>query len=139
MMIVQYPVRVLSSCVGTNNNTMRTSTNQYRLPTGELVYQHDERNLPTGAILWNGYDYEKQCWIYKGERDTRTLEELRESIEASKCPACGRATLRENEVENALSRYCSKHICNDCGMREAFEGDFWHGNALHGEIRAGAN
>lgn len=117
---------------------MRTSANQYRLLDGQIVTAHDIAELPSGAKLWNGYDYEQQFWVYKGERDTRTLEELRASIEATKCPACGRPTLRENEVENALSRYCSRYICNDCGMREAFEGDFWHGNAQHGAIRAGA-
>ena len=26
--------------------------------------------------LYNGYDYENQYWVHKGERDTRTLEEL---------------------------------------------------------------
>lgn len=27
-------------------------------------------------ILWNGYDYDKQYWVFEGKRDTRTLEEL---------------------------------------------------------------
>jgi hypothetical protein len=27
-------------------------------------------------VLWNGYDYDNQCWIHEGKRDTRTLEEL---------------------------------------------------------------
>ena len=27
-------------------------------------------------VLWHGYDYEKQCWVYEGEKDIRTLEQL---------------------------------------------------------------
>lgn len=43
------------------------------------------------------------------------------------CPACGVEPLDPVEVRNALSRYCSKYICSQCGVREAFEGFFWIG------------
>ena len=139
---------------------MRKSGDEYKLPNGEIVGVSLSEKPPQGARIWNGYDYENQYWVYNGVRDTRTLEELRAAIEAkrgfmdecneddiscsihtnhgNKCPACGRQTLKKEEVQNALSRYCGKYICSDCGMREAFEGDFWHGNALHGAIRQGA-
>lgn len=62
----------------------RKSCDQYRLPSGIVV------NVPTaaildevlkdGGVLWNGYDYKRQFWVYKGERDVRTLEELRAAI-----------------------------------------------------------
>ena len=41
------------------------------------------------------------------------------------CPACNKRTLDKEEVMNALSRYRDVYICNDCGTREAFKGDFW--------------
>jgi len=50
------------------------------------------------------------------------------------CPACGENTLDEIEVRNALSRYCKKYICSDCGLREALEGDFWHGKSSYAEM-----
>lgn len=46
---------------------MRTSSNEYRTVNGE-------------TILWNGFDYVLQCWIFEGKKDVRTLEELREAI-----------------------------------------------------------
>ena len=37
----------------------------------------------------------------------------------TKCPRCGRDTMR-NEIElNALSRYVDVYICNECGTEEA--------------------
>lgn len=42
------------------------------------------------------------------------------------CPACG----LHNENVDALSRYHDADICSDCGVREAFEGDFWEGKAV---------
>lgn len=63
-----------------NTNMNRLSCDQYKLPTGTVV------NVPTaeiltevikdGGILWNGYDYENQEWIFRGKKDVRTLEEL---------------------------------------------------------------
>lgn len=41
----------------------RVSSDQYKMVDGVRV-------------LWNGYDYEKQFWVFEGKRDTRTLEEL---------------------------------------------------------------
>lgn len=41
------------------------------------------------------------------------------------CPACKENYLDPVEVRNALSRYCKKYICSECGTREAFEGFFW--------------
>lgn len=50
-----------------------------------------------------------------------------------RCPACHGMKLHLVEVRNALSRYCSKYICSDCGVREAFDGDFWHARAQFGD------
>lgn len=119
----------------------RTSKDEWKLPGGEIVALSQDEMPPAGEIVWNGYDYEKQEWVYNGKKDTRSIEELRAAFRAKRrtCPACGQATLDPEPVLNSLSRYCPKEICNDCGNREAFEGDFWHGNALHGALRPGAN
>lgn len=37
------------------------------------------------------------------------------------CPRCGRETMRNREIENALSRRCNKYICSKCGMEESME------------------
>ena len=60
-------------------------------------------------------------------------------MEMKKCIACGLQTLKTPDVRNALSRFCSKYICEECGMRESFEGDFWHGAARFGKARKRAN
>jgi len=41
----------------------------------------------------------------------------------AECKGCG-GPLRTPEVHNSLSRYGHGYICSDCGMREAFDGDF---------------
>ena len=35
------------------------------------------------------------------------------------CPRCGRATMKENLIANALSRHADIYICDTCGMEEA--------------------
>lgn len=41
--------------------------------------------------------------------------------EQNKCPRCRQATMRLNEVENALSRRDNEtYICSACGNQEAF-------------------
>lgn len=66
----------------------RLSCDQYRLPNGVIVNctsaKIEAEILKDGGVLWNGYDYKKQEWIYQGKKDTRTLEELRESISLRK-------------------------------------------------------
>ncbi len=56
---------------------MRTSNDEYKLCNGSIVSLNQNTEPPKGAVIWNGYDYENQCWIYQGEKDTRTLEQLR--------------------------------------------------------------
>jgi hypothetical protein len=71
---------------GLNNQKiiMRKSCDQYRLPNGVIVNctsaEIEKEILKDGGVLYNGYDYQKQYWVYKGERDTRTLEELRQAM-----------------------------------------------------------
>lgn len=36
------------------------------------------------------------------------------------CPRCGRETMAENPLHNALSRHATVYICDACGMDEAF-------------------
>jgi hypothetical protein len=45
------------------------------------------------------------------------------------CKGC-RATLREPDVHNALSRYDHGSICSACGTQEALSGDFITDNGL---------
>lgn len=60
---------------------MRTSHDQYKFTAdGPIVYVPQTVEPPENAFLWNGYDYEKQEWIFEGKKDTRTLEELRATI-----------------------------------------------------------
>ena len=55
------------------------------------------------------------------------------------CPRCGNP-LKLQMVMNSLSRYVDCHICNDCGMDEAFHGDAlrplrkWHWVQLHANL-----
>ncbi len=63
---------------------MRTSKDEYKLPTGEVVALSQNEQPPTGARIWNGYDYQRQYWVRNGERDTRTLEQLRSDIAKAK-------------------------------------------------------
>lgn len=47
------------------------------------------------------------------------------------CPCCG-ARLRDEPAENAVSRYYQGiYICSQCGVREAFEGQFWRPRSSH--------
>lgn len=50
---------------------MRTSKDIYKLPNGDTVAVSQMEQPPQGATLWRGYDYDKQEWIFNGERDTR--------------------------------------------------------------------
>ena len=55
------------------------------------------------------------------------------------CPVCD-GSLEPELVMNSLSRYTDAYICNGCGNREAFEGDFWHGSeARRADERAKTN
>ena len=52
---------------------MRTSNDQYKMPNGKIVFIDQMTPPPTGAVIWNGYDYDKQIWVFEGKPDTRTL------------------------------------------------------------------
>ena len=41
------------------------------------------------------------------------------------CPRCGRDTMKENPITNALSRHIDLYICDTCGMEEAIL-DYMH-------------
>ena len=67
---------------------MRTSKDEYINPLGQLIQLgQSEQSLDfikaNGLKIYNGYDYVNQCWVHNGERDTRTIEELRASIAAN--------------------------------------------------------
>lgn len=55
---------------------MRTSKDIYKLDN-KLIAVSCAEFPPVGSILWQGYDYEKQMWIFEGKKDERTLEEIR--------------------------------------------------------------
>jgi hypothetical protein len=47
-------------------------------------------------------------------------------IGLTKCPRCGRDTMRIDIALNALSRYIDVYICSECGIEEAmldFDGE----------------
>ena len=41
------------------------------------------------------------------------------------CPRCGRDTMKENLITNALSRHTDLYICDACGMEESIL-DYMH-------------
>ncbi len=45
--------------------------------------------------------------------------QLDPGIGATRCPRCGRDTMRSDIVLNALSRYIDVYICGACGTEEA--------------------
>lgn len=58
------------------------------------------------------------------EKAKNLLENLMELQEKGQvadfpCPRCGHSRMRENLVENAISRRVKVYICSDCGMEEA--------------------
>jgi hypothetical protein len=59
---------------------MRTSKDEYKTLDGSLVAVSQDQKPPQGAVIWNGYDYKNQFWVFNGEKDTRTLEQLKESL-----------------------------------------------------------
>lgn len=59
---------------------MRTSNDIYKTKEGQLIEVDQMTEPPTGSIIWQGYDYTNQYWVFKGKKDTRTLEELKKSI-----------------------------------------------------------
>jgi len=59
---------------------MRTSSDEYILPSGEIIAVNQTTEPPLNAKLYNGYDYVNQYWVFKGQRDTRTLEQLKASL-----------------------------------------------------------
>lgn len=61
----------------------RTSRDQYKLETGEMIEVSGIERAPKGATLWNGYNYTTQQWYHNGTPDIRTLEQLREEMYAA--------------------------------------------------------
>ena len=61
---------------------MRTSKDIYKLADGRLKAFSQDEQPPEGATLWSGYDYQKQCWIFEGKKDERTLEQLQAARDA---------------------------------------------------------
>ena len=59
---------------------MRTSKDEYKLTTGEIVAVSQSEQPPQGGRIWNGYDYRNQYWVHEGERDARTLDELKRAL-----------------------------------------------------------
>ena len=60
---------------------MRTSKDIYKLADGRLKGISQDEQPPEGATLWCGYDYSRQCWIFEGKKDERTLEQVRAAAE----------------------------------------------------------
>ena len=44
------------------------------------------------------------------------------------CPRCGRDTMKENLITNALSRHADIYICDECGIEEAIL-DYMHASS----------
>ena len=59
---------------------MRKSNDVYKMPNGELIEINQMTQPPENAKLWQGYDYEKQEWVFNDKKDIRTLEELKANL-----------------------------------------------------------
>lgn len=85
---------------------MRTSKDQYKTIDGAIIEVGCNEQPPEGATIWNGYDYQKQCWIFEGQKDERSLEQLQaineSAREQAKQFAISDAGLTEDEAEAAL-------------------------------------
>jgi hypothetical protein len=46
---------------------MRVSCDEYVTREGERVFVSLNEEAPAGAVLVNGYDYVRQCWVINGE------------------------------------------------------------------------
>ena len=53
------------------------------------------------------------------------LKARQESGQYMPCPRCGRDTMKESLITNALSRHADIYICDACGMEEAIL-DYMH-------------
>jgi hypothetical protein len=52
---------------------MRTSNDEYKTKEGDIISISQDTIPPEGAIVWNGYDYKNQMWVFEGKKDTRTI------------------------------------------------------------------
>ena len=59
---------------------MRTSKDIYKTKSGELYEVGGGELPPPFSKIYTGYDYQNQCWMFEGKKDTRTLEQLQNSI-----------------------------------------------------------
>lgn len=59
---------------------MRTSCDQYKTIDGNIINVGGMDLPPEGSTLWNGFDYDNQYWVYNGQKDTRTMEELQTEL-----------------------------------------------------------
>lgn len=59
---------------------MRISNDIYKTKEGNLISINQMQEPPQNSTLWQGYDYSKQCWMFEGKKDTRTLEELKNQL-----------------------------------------------------------
>ena len=62
--------------------------------------------------------------VPEGEYGDVYVKDIKDDAQAVLiCKGC-LSSLDPDQVRNALSRYDHGYICSDCGVKEAFEGDF---------------
>jgi len=79
---------------------MRTSKDIYKIINGK-------------KILWKGYDYKNQYWVFEGKKDTRTLEELRKATKKNMkyiCPNCQKERINDFPISDETG----DTYCPDC-------------------------
>ena len=57
---------------------MRLSGQIYKTKENKLIGRGLEE-AQKGETLYIGYNYKDQYWVFKGEKDTRTLEEIKKT------------------------------------------------------------
>lgn len=65
--------------------------------------------------------YEEFCEDLNEQMAKRSLEQFAQIQRTGQfpCPRCGRQTMKENTITNALSRHADVYICDRCGNMEA--------------------
>lgn len=75
---------------------MRTSKDIYRLKNGDLVAIDQVTEPPEGSHLYTGYNYDLQEWWFRGEKDTRSFDEISNTIAEAVKLARSRKQLSKN-------------------------------------------
>lgn len=115
-------VREVACTVRIENNGANEVLSVRTEPEGNLFYRYD-------GACWRRLSAEQLTAIFEAPKRDCLLETLNKFYTAQKesapafslmpCPRCGKLTMDDQPVRNALSRHATVYVCNACGMDEA--------------------